>query len=297
MDFDKAPTAANLENYIRKMLRAHPHAQTFSIGSSSLGRRISVLTLGNTCGCALFVGATHGSEWLTALLLLRFFDEVCSAFENGECFCGVNVGKAVFKRGIALVPVLNPDGVEINLRGAAGALSAEKRVARLAKGDFSHWNANARGVDLNHNFGAGWETLQKLEHQAGIYGPGPGKYGGPRPFSEPETRAVCGFCSTFNVRRLYSFHSQGEEIYWYYGPETPTLSRSAGERLAEASGYKMILPEGTASHGGLKDWYIKNFRRPGFTIEIGKGENPLLLKELDGIYEKTKKMLAEMLII
>ena len=79
MDFDKAPTAANLENYIRKMLRAHPHAQTFSIGSSSLGRRISVLTLGNTCGCALFVGATHGSEWLTALLLLRFFDEVCSA--------------------------------------------------------------------------------------------------------------------------------------------------------------------------------------------------------------------------
>ena len=59
----------------------------------------------------------------------------------------------------------------------------------------------------------------------------------------------------------------------------------------------MILPEGTASHGGLKDWYIKNFRRPGFTIEIGKGENPLPLEDLDGIYEKLKKMLAETLAL
>lgn len=297
MDFCKLPTAANLENYIRELLRAHPQARTFCVGKSVLGRKIPVLTLGNTCGCALFVGATHGSEWLTSLLLLRFFDEVCAAFEHGKSLCGVNVGRAVFKRGIAVIPVLNPDGVEINLRGAVGALSAEKRVSRLSGGDFSHWNANARGVDLNHNFAAGWETLQKLEHEAGIYGPAPGKYGGPRPFSEPETRAVCGFCSTFNVRRLYSFHSQGEEIYWYYGPETPLLSREIGERLAEASGYKMILPEGTASHGGLKDWYIKNFRRPGFTIEIGKGENPLPLEDLDGIYEKIEKMLAEMLAL
>lgn len=297
MDFDKAPTAQNLEKYIREILRAHTSARTFSIGNSFLGRKIPVLTLGNTCGCALFVGGVHGSEWLTALLLLRFFDEVCAAFEHGECLRGVNVGKAVFRRGIAVVPVLNPDGVEISLRGAAGALSAEKRVARLAKGDFAHWNANARGVDLNHNFDAGWETLQKLEHQEGIYGPGPGKYGGARPFSEPETRAVCGFCSTVSVRRLYAFHSQGEEIYWYYGPETPTLSRSIGERLAETSGYEMLLPEGTASHGGLKDWYIKNFRRPGFTVEIGKGENPLPIEALDGIYEKLERMLAEMLVL
>ncbi len=297
MDFDKLPTKENLESYIREIVKNHQHAKVFSIGKSVLGRKIPVLTLGNSCGCAFFVGATHGSEWLTALLLLRFFDEVCSAFECGGSFCGVNVGKAVFKRGIAVVPVLNPDGVEINLCGAKGALSAEKRISRLAEGDFSHWNSNARGVDLNHNFGAGWEILQKMERQAGIYGPAPKKYGGSRPFSEPETRAACGFCSTFNVRRLYSFHSQGEEIYWYYGPETPLVSRSIGERLAEASGYRMILPEGTASHGGLKDWYIKNFRRPGFTIEIGKGENPLPLEDLDGIYERTKKMLAEMLVL
>ncbi len=297
MDFNTLPTQTNLEGYIRKIGRAHPHVNIFTAGKSFLGRKIPVLALGNTCGCAAFVGATHGSEWLTALLLLRFFDEVCFAFEHGENFCGVNVGKAIFKRGIAVMPVLNPDGVEINLRGLSGALSAEKRVERLAKGDFTHWNANARGVDLNHNFGAGWEILQTLERQEGIYGPAPRKYGGPRPFSEPETRAVCGFCSTFNVRRLYSFHSQGEEIYWYYGPETPLISRSIGERLAAASGYKMILPEGTASHGGLKDWYIKNFHRPGFTIEIGRGENPLPLEDLDRIYDKAKKMLADMLVL
>lgn len=297
MTFDEKPTAAATEKYIRTILRAHPCSKNFSAGKSLLGRRISVLTLGEARRGVLFAGATHGSEWLTALVLLRFFDEVCSCLEQEECLYGINVRRAVLKRGIAVLPVLNPDGTEINLRGTRAAPTCAERLRRLSGGDFEHWNANAAGVDINHNFGAGWDLLQQMEHDAGIYGPAPRQYGGPRPFSEPETRAACGICSTLDISRLYSLHSQGEEIYWYYGPRTPILSRDIAHELASASGYVVSAPNGMASHGGFKDWFIESFGRPGFTVEIGKGENPLPLSDLDEIYQKLAPALAAALVL
>ena len=35
---------------------------------------------------------------------------------------------------------------------------------------------------------------------------------------------------------------------------------------------------------GYKDWFIKAFHRPGYTIEAGLGENPLPLTQFDEIY-------------
>ncbi|MBQ7874738.1 MAG: M14 family metallocarboxypeptidase [Oscillospiraceae bacterium] len=295
MEFNKPPTAENVENYIKNILKNHPCSKTFCMGKSVLGRRLPVLSVGKTACSTLFVGATHGSEWLTSLVLLRFFEDVCRDFEHGEKLCGINLASAIAKRGLAVIPVLNPDGVEINIRGKSAALSAEKHIERLAKGDYPHWNANARGVDINHNFGAGWEILQEQERENGIFGPAPRQYGGPRHFSEPETRAICGFCSTFDVQRLYSFHSQGEEIYWYYGPRTPFISREIAAEFASLCGYEVTRPSGMASHGGLKDWYIEKFGRPGFTVEIGLGENPLPMEYFDEIYEKLKPALAKAL--
>lgn len=297
MEFKRLPTSVNTAAYIKEILKKHPCSKSFSIGKTVLGRKIPVLVMGNPVGSTLFVGATHGSEWMTSLVLLRFFDELCEAFEHGEKFGGINVGSAVKKRGIAIVPVLNPDGVEISLRGKKGALTSEKQVERLAKGDFEHWNANAKGVDINHNFDAGWNILRTMEREEGIFGPGPTKYGGPRAFSEPETRAASGFCSTFDIKRLYSFHSQGEEIYWYYGPKTPMISRDMAKEFADACGYKVAVPKGTAAHGGLKDWYIEKFGRPGFTVEIGKGKNPLPMEDFDEIYEKLKPALIKALVM
>lgn len=298
MIFKEVPTAAAVEKYISRILSTYQCSKSFSAGKSVLGRNIPVLTLGNTTGGTLFVGGTHGSEWLTAVVLLRFFDELCSAFEQGKNFFGIDPCFAIKRRGFAVIPMLNPDGTEISLRGTAAVpKKLEQRIRRLSGGDYAHWNANAAGVDINHNFDAGWNILQSLEHESGIYGPAPGKYGGARPFSEPETRAACGVCSTLNIARLYSLHSQGEEIYWYFGTRTPILSRDIAHELAYASGYAVAMPTGTAAFGGLKDWFIESFGRPGFTIEMGKGENPLLLCDGDEIYQKLAPALALALVL
>ena len=63
------------------------------------------------------------------------------------------------------------------------------------------------------------------------------------------------------------------------------------EVMALSSGYAVSAPEGLASHGGFKDWFLQEFRRPAFTIEIGKGKNPLPLSDFPDIYARLQEML------
>lgn len=39
-----------------------------------------------------------------------------------------------------------------------------------------------------------------------------------------------------------------------------------------------------SSFAGYKDWFIQNYKRPGYTIEAGIGENPLPISQFDEIY-------------
>ena len=63
------------------------------------------------------------------------------------------------------------------------------------------------------------------------------------------------------------------------------------EILASASGYVTAKPDGAAAFGGFKDWFIDSFHRPGFTIEMGRGVNPLPVEQMPAIYERTREML------
>lgn len=65
------------------------------------------------------------------------------------------------------------------------------------------------------------------------------------------------------------------------------------ERLARASGYAAVELEG--SDAGYKDWFIQRFRRPGFTIELGCGANPLPLEQQDDIVARLRPLLEELL--
>lgn len=271
--------------------------RVFSIGRSVLGRELYAVAVGETSGATLYVGGTHGLEWLTTLLMLRFLDDLLLSIAQNERIADIDVKKTLERRGVIVVPALNPDGIEIALSGAQGAMNMGARVTEICGGDFSTWQANARGVDLNHNFDAGWEELHRMEQEAGIIGPAPTRYGGPCHTSEPETRALCGFCRGFRVRQAYAFHSQGEEIYYRYGEHTPARSRLMAQLLATSSGYKLLSPEGLASHGGFKDWFIDCLHRPGFTIEIGKGKNSLPASDLESVYAKLREMLVLALLL
>ena len=139
--------------------------------------------------------------------------------------------------------------------------------------------------------------MQALAEKNGKDRPGARQYCGPSPESEPETRAVTDVCRRYELRHVVALHSQGEEIYWQYGEHTPAQSRMIAQVLGSASGYAVTDPTGMASPGGFKDWFISCFHRPGFTIELGRGVNPLPLKDFEPLYKKAREMLLLSLLL
>ena len=276
---------------IRNALKKeYPFLICHSIGKSVCGRDIMAYSLGNYKNIVLFAGAFHAQEWLTGLVLLRFLEKVCKAVKEDKNISGVDISASLFSKGLTIVPCVNPDGVEIVLNGAESAGNLEEFVRNVSGNDFTKWNANANGVDINHNFDAGWEILREMESKAGIFGPSVRQYGGYAPHSEPETQSLVKFCERHPVDHAFAIHSQGEEIYWSYGENTPENSLTMANIFSVCSGYELIENDSLASHGGFKDWFIECFRRSAFTIEIGKGENPLPVEDLDEIYEKAEEM-------
>jgi protein MpaA len=136
-------------------------------------------------------------------------------------------------RGVDLwvVPTYNPDG--------------------LARGT----RKNAHGVDLNRNFPYGWADLD-------------GSYeSGPRPRSEPETRAVMGFLRDVRPNYILSFHQP------LGGVDTDTKSPRFARRVAD----KLNLPAttldcGGVCHGTMTSWY--NHRFPGAALTVEYGAHP-----------------------
>ena len=282
----------SLKKAIKNLVDTYPFLHTSVIGKSVMGREIIALKIGRANEYVLFTGCFHGSEHITTALLLKFTEEICSAITNGDSVSGINIKRVMTGRAIIIVPCINPDGAEISIRGISGAGNLARNIAKLSRGNTEHWNANVRGVDINHNFDAGWEELRKSEQENGIFGPSPTRFGGSRPFSEPESAALKTLCETTRIRHALAFHSQGEVIYWNYQNFKPARSQKMAEILATSSGYALDYPTGLAVGGGFKDWFIKTFNRPAFTIEVGKGENPLPITDTDSIYNQIKEMLV-----
>ena len=282
---------ANLKKTLRELAERYPFLVIDSLSKSACGREIPVIKLGRAREYVLLAAAFHGSEHITSNVLLRFIEQVADSVSRNSEIGGFNMRKVLMGRGVIFVPVVNPDGVEIAMHGSAAAMHLRGLVERVSKGDTTHWNANARGVDINHNFDADWATLHKAEQEAGIFGPAPTRYGGHKPMSECESEALVKLCRTYKIRHAVALHSQGEVIYWSYKDKEPPRAKKMAEIMATSSAYQLDEARGIAEGGGFKDWFISEFNRPAFTVELGLGENPLPIETAGEIYNKVREML------
>lgn len=280
------------KEYLEKLCRKFPFIKAEAISRTSLSRGIFSLSLGNRQNSVLYIGGVHGCEWITSLALYRFVETLGECLMFNRLIKGINIKKAFGQLGVTIIPCLNPDGVEIAVHGSNSAKSMRKFVESLGCEEYSQWNSNAMGVDINHNFDAGWHLLRRMEEEKGITGPSSRQFAGSYPESEAETKAITKLCRTFKFRQAIALHSQGEELYWQYGENTPPQSNMMAKILADSCSYKLVNNDGLASHGGFKDWFIEEFSKPAFTLEIGKGKNPLPVSELDSIYEKIEEALV-----
>ncbi|MBQ8763276.1 MAG: M14 family metallocarboxypeptidase [Clostridia bacterium] len=283
-------TYENQRKMIFSLKKLYPFLGVNVIGKSLCHRDIFSLTVGKSRNPLIIAAGFHGQEWLTSLLALRFAEIILYSKINKAPIWGINPES--ISRSMVIVPCVNPDGIEIAINGFESSGRFTETGRKIAAVSEEKWNANARGVDINHNFDAGWNELRRIETDSGILGPSPRRYGGYMPESEPETKALVQLCKKINPRTAIALHSQGEEIFWEYGNKKPPRSEEIAKIFSAVSGYELVENSGLASHGGFKDWFIEFFNKPGYTIEIGKGENPLPISDFDGIAKKCIPMLT-----
>ncbi len=260
------------------------------LGATVLGKAIPVISLGEGERTFLYVGAHHAAEHITSSLLLTFAGELARAADEGDTVFGVNTADLLKTSRIIIIPMLNCDGVGIELRGAeAGGILRDRLIRTNGGDDFTRWQANARGVDLNHNYGAGFYEYKKLERELGICGGAPSRYSGEYPESEPEIGALCNYLRfTNDVKGCLTLHTQGEEVYFGGGAGA---SEEIGKKVAAAARYELSRPEGPAAYGGMTDWVTESLGIPSFTVECGRGENPLPSSDLPVIFARIAPLL------
>jgi g-D-glutamyl-meso-diaminopimelate peptidase len=270
----------------------YPFCKVETIGQSVLGKPLFGLQIGEGPFRWHFNGACHANEWITSLLLMRFAEDYARAYQNRSKIGGKDAATLFGKVRLYMVPMLNPDGVELVLEGLKPTHSLFKELLVWNRGSirFDTWKANVRGVDLNDQFPAHWEDERD---RRGIKGPAPRDFGGPAPLSEPEARALADWTDRNDFHAVMALHTQGEEIYWNYRDNEPPEAAAWAGRLANASGYRAVRL--TGSDAGYKDWFIQRFRRPGFTVEAGWGHNPLPLEGFSPMYDGLVKLLSEAL--
>ena len=299
-EYNEAFTYERMRAKAEKLVYENDRIEEIIIGKSLLGKEIPCLRIGKGSVNILYVGAIHGMEWITAVLLMRFAEDLGEFASVKRRIYGIDPGYIYEARSIYIIPMLNPDGVDICINGVDDKNPMRERLikANNMSVDFSSWQANARGVDLNHNFNAGFSEYRSIEQKMGITGAAPTRYSGEYAESEPETQAICKLIRTVeNFRNVMAFHTQGEEIYCDFKGRIPHGGKSMGNILARCSGYKIGKADGAAAYGGLKDWYIEEFDKPAFTIECGKGKNPLPIEQNEKIYIDIRKMLFRALIV
>lgn len=275
INYNVYPDYENQVKIINEICKEYK-VKKFSIGKSLCGRDIFALQICGK-GQAIIAGGFHGTEYLTVLAALKFAEE----YAENTSGCGVTI-----------VPCVNPDGTEIAINGTDFSGEFYPIVSQTCR-DKRLWKANARGVDINHNFDACWNRVKANELALGINKPACTRYGGCAPESEPETQAIVRLCTNMRFERALALHSQGREIYWDFGNCTPKECLELAKRMADVSGYKISSPEEIATGGGFKDWFIQKFHRCGFTVEMGLGTNPLPVSDFQEEYPVVKKILTE----
>ena len=282
-------TAAVLEGLTRR----YPFLVKYGVGNSVSGRRIEAIRIGAGPLRVGFNAAHHANEWITAPLTLLFLERYAKAFAENAAVGGVPARTLYESATLTLVPLVNPDGVDL-VTGAIPESDSWYESAKALAGFYPSipfpdgWKANISGTDLNLGYPAGWENARAIKFAQGYTRPGPRDYVGTRPLEAPEDRAMYELTLRERYDRALAYHTQGGEVYWEYRGFAPQGSYALAQRFSDASGYQIANVPYQSGFAGYKDWVIDALKTNAFTIEAGRGENPLPISDLSSLYAENE---------
>lgn len=286
---DVPMTYERCERTILALLERYPFLRSEVLTRTAFGRNLRTLVIGTGPRKVIYSASHHANEWITTPILLKFAEELAAAMESGGEIFGVDARMLSETATIYMVPMVDPDGVDL----VTGAIEPGSPVYEVAQSLAEHypaipfpdgWKANLLGVDLNLQYPAGWCRAREIKFAQGFTSPGPRDFVGRGPLTQRESRALAGYTEFVDPALVLAYHSQGKEIYWQFQDIQVPGARELGEELARVSGYRLAETPYASSFAGYKDWFIEKFRRPGYTIEVGEGVNPLPLSQFQEIY-------------
>ncbi len=253
---------------IEALAAAYPEAiqQVDIIGYSVYGRPIWAVQVGRGEANVLLNGSHHGREWISTSVLMRMMEAYAHAYENHQTYHGYQVRDLLDQVSLWFIPMVNPDGVELQQRGLDSfPASAHESLIRMNGGsrDFRRWKANGRGVDPNRQYPARWETLT-----SGPAYPSHANYRGTAPLTEPENQAMVNFTREVLPWMSASYHSSGRVIFFPSNSPHQDVARG----LSNLTGYRLMPLARPA--GGYTDWFVDTLGRPAYTPELSYSVGP-----------------------
>lgn len=294
-------TSQILDLNFNSLQTIYPFLKNGSIGNSVLLRAIKYFRFGKGPKEVLYVGSTHANEWITTPVLMKFIEQLSKSYTNNIPIFGVDPKILFNEVSLYIIPMLNPDGVDL----VTGYLNESSRAFINAKQIASNfpelsfpdsWKSNIEGIDLNLQFPAGWEKAKEIKYAQGFDKPAPRDFVGYGPLTAPEAVHLYNFTLMHNFSLMLTYHTQGRVIFYKYQDITPPNSDEIAKVFSDLSGYAISDVPEESSYAGFKDWYILNYNRPGFTIEAGIGTNPLPISQFSSIYRENLGILISGLL-
>ena len=212
----------------------------------------------------LLMAGQSAREPLGTLFLLALADSLLQAqrdYHSGSEF--------LKKEEIFIIPLVNVDGYSYLLKNHIKFPFWRKNL-RDNNGD-GVFSPAVDGVDLNRNYDFNWGDFADA-------GTTDWFYKGPRPFSEPETRAIRNLAIKRHFVLMVDYHAYGQTVMFPWTkeispPDYPILHKIALSYAKLCKKYKNqqhyeVLPL-DGKTGQSANWFYAKFRTLSFIVELG----------------------------
>ena len=237
-------TSERCNEMILQITQTYPFCRSELLTTTAFQRPIRTLVIGTGPRKVIYSAAHHAHEWITTLVLLKFAEELAQKIRDGGSIGGVDAQEIAQAATIYMIPMVNPDGVDLVVGAIQPGQFQYETAQRLAEYypqiPFPDgWKANLLGVDLNLQYPAGWLQAREIKFSQGYTRPAPRDYVGRAPLTQVEARALAGYTEVIDPALVLAYHTQGHVIYWQFQDYQIPGARELAEEFARLSGYAM----------------------------------------------------------